>query len=47
MPSEPPRLQSDTNRSFAPSFRLELPLASVQEALARGEEHGTIHDWTM
>jgi 3'-phosphoadenosine 5'-phosphosulfate sulfotransferase (PAPS reductase)/FAD synthetase len=29
------------------SFRLELPLASVQEALARGEEPGPVRDWAM
>jgi 3'-phosphoadenosine 5'-phosphosulfate sulfotransferase (PAPS reductase)/FAD synthetase len=29
------------------AFRLELPLASIQDALARGEEPGPIRDWTM
>jgi hypothetical protein len=29
------------------SFRLELPLAEVQRALAEGEEPGPVHDWTM
>jgi len=29
------------------SFRLELPLASIQEALANGEKPGPIQDWVM
>jgi hypothetical protein len=29
------------------SFRVELPLASVQEALARGEAAGPVRDWAM
>jgi 3'-phosphoadenosine 5'-phosphosulfate sulfotransferase (PAPS reductase)/FAD synthetase len=29
------------------AFRLELPLASVQEALARGEQPGPVQDWLM
>lgn len=29
------------------SFRLELPLAEVQEALRRGEEPGPIQNWVM
>jgi hypothetical protein len=29
------------------AFRQELPLASIQEALARGEEPGPIADWVM
>jgi 3'-phosphoadenosine 5'-phosphosulfate sulfotransferase (PAPS reductase)/FAD synthetase len=29
------------------SFRLGLPLASIQEALARGEQPGPVADWVM
>jgi 3'-phosphoadenosine 5'-phosphosulfate sulfotransferase (PAPS reductase)/FAD synthetase len=29
------------------SFRKELPLASIQTALAQGEEPGLVEDWTM
>jgi 3'-phosphoadenosine 5'-phosphosulfate sulfotransferase (PAPS reductase)/FAD synthetase len=29
------------------SFRQELPLASIQQALANGEEPGPVRDWTM
>jgi 3'-phosphoadenosine 5'-phosphosulfate sulfotransferase (PAPS reductase)/FAD synthetase len=34
-------------RAIGHSFRKELPLAAVQEALARGEEPGPLQDWTM
>jgi hypothetical protein len=29
------------------AFRLELPLASVQEPLTRGKEPGPVQDWLM
>jgi hypothetical protein len=32
-------------RRIGHPFRLELPLASVQEALARGEQPGPVQDW--
>jgi len=28
-------------------FRVELPLADIQAALARGEEPGPVQDWFM
>ena len=28
------------------SFRVELSLAAVQEAIRRGDEPGRVHDWT-
>ena len=34
-------------RQIGHTFRQELPLASVQEALAAGEEPGPVQDWTM
>jgi 3'-phosphoadenosine 5'-phosphosulfate sulfotransferase (PAPS reductase)/FAD synthetase len=34
-------------REIGHSFRLELPLASVQEALRRGEQPGQVQDWAM
>jgi len=34
-------------RQIGHSFRKELPLASIQQALAEGEQPGTIQDWTM
>jgi 3'-phosphoadenosine 5'-phosphosulfate sulfotransferase (PAPS reductase)/FAD synthetase len=34
-------------RATGHSFRLELPLASIQQALADGEEPGPVHDWLM
>lgn len=29
------------------AFRLDVPLASIQEAVARGEESGPVEDWRM
>jgi 3'-phosphoadenosine 5'-phosphosulfate sulfotransferase (PAPS reductase)/FAD synthetase len=37
----------EVERRIGHRFRLELPLAEVQEALARGEQPGTVFDWTM
>jgi 3'-phosphoadenosine 5'-phosphosulfate sulfotransferase (PAPS reductase)/FAD synthetase len=34
-------------RRIGHSFRKELPLAEIQEALRRGEQPGRIQDWTM
>jgi 3'-phosphoadenosine 5'-phosphosulfate sulfotransferase (PAPS reductase)/FAD synthetase len=34
-------------RQIGHAFRQELPLASIQEALARGEQPDRIPDWTM
>jgi 3'-phosphoadenosine 5'-phosphosulfate sulfotransferase (PAPS reductase)/FAD synthetase len=34
-------------REINHSFRVELPLAEVQRALAEGDEPGPIVDWTM
>jgi 3'-phosphoadenosine 5'-phosphosulfate sulfotransferase (PAPS reductase)/FAD synthetase len=34
-------------RQIGHSFRQELPLASIQQALARGEEPGPVFDWVM
>ena len=34
-------------REIGHRFRLELPLADVQQALRRGEEPGPLHDWVM
>jgi 3'-phosphoadenosine 5'-phosphosulfate sulfotransferase (PAPS reductase)/FAD synthetase len=34
-------------RQIGHRFRLELPLAEIQKALARGEEPGPIRDWVM
>lgn len=34
-------------RRIGHSFRVELPLASVQKALQYGEEPGTVKDWLM
>jgi hypothetical protein len=34
-------------RRIGHRFRLELPLAEVQAALARGEQPGPVLDWTM
>lgn len=34
-------------RQIGHTFRQELPLASIQEALAAGEEPGSVQDWTM
>jgi 3'-phosphoadenosine 5'-phosphosulfate sulfotransferase (PAPS reductase)/FAD synthetase len=37
----------EVERQIGHKFRLELPLASIQEALNRGEEPGPIQDWIM
>jgi len=37
----------ELERSIDHRFRLELPLASIQEALANGEEPGRVQDWLM
>jgi 3'-phosphoadenosine 5'-phosphosulfate sulfotransferase (PAPS reductase)/FAD synthetase len=37
----------EVERQTGHAFRLELPLASVQEALARGEQPGPVQDWAM
>ena len=34
-------------RRIGHAFRLELPLASIQEALASGEETRSVPDWAM
>ena len=34
-------------RQIGHRFRLELPLAEVQQALARGEQPGPVRDWLM
>jgi hypothetical protein len=45
-----PQLLADyvaVERAINHRFRLELPLASIQQALAEGEEPGLVQDWTM
>jgi 3'-phosphoadenosine 5'-phosphosulfate sulfotransferase (PAPS reductase)/FAD synthetase len=37
----------EVEKRIGHSFRLELPLASIQKALANGEEPGPVHDWFM
>jgi 3'-phosphoadenosine 5'-phosphosulfate sulfotransferase (PAPS reductase)/FAD synthetase len=37
----------EVERHIGHRFRLELPLAEIQEALANGEEPGNVLDWTM
>ncbi len=34
-------------RQIGHTFRLELPLASIQEALARGAQPGPVQNWLM
>lgn len=34
-------------RRIGHAFRLDVPLASIQDALARGEEPGAVQDWRM
>jgi len=34
-------------KAIGHTFRQELPLASIQQALANGEEPGTVADWAM
>jgi hypothetical protein len=37
----------EVERRIGHTFRLELPLASIQQALTAGEEPGPVHDWLM
>ncbi len=37
----------EVEKQIGHRFRLELPLASIQEALAKGEEPGFVQDWFM
>jgi 3'-phosphoadenosine 5'-phosphosulfate sulfotransferase (PAPS reductase)/FAD synthetase len=37
----------NVERQIGHTFRLELPLASIQQALVEGEEAGPVHDWLM
>jgi len=37
----------EVERRIGHRFRLELPLAEIQEALANGEQPGPVLDWTM
>jgi 3'-phosphoadenosine 5'-phosphosulfate sulfotransferase (PAPS reductase)/FAD synthetase len=37
----------EVERKIEHRFRLELPLAEIQQALEKGEEPGPIHDWVM
>jgi 3'-phosphoadenosine 5'-phosphosulfate sulfotransferase (PAPS reductase)/FAD synthetase len=37
----------ELERKIHHSFRLELPLASIQRALAAGEQPGAVDDWAM
>src|SRR5262249_20508403 len=34
-------------REIGHRFRVELPLAEIQDALARGEQPGPVQDWAM
>jgi 3'-phosphoadenosine 5'-phosphosulfate sulfotransferase (PAPS reductase)/FAD synthetase len=37
----------ELERRIGHRFRLELPLADIQDALRKGEQPGPVQDWTM